>query len=44
MLIKAKLQLQKKKLFDLVQELQKKNKAERKKIYELIQKMDKQID
>ena len=44
MLIKAKLQLFKKQLFDFVQELQKKDKAGRKLIYEQILKLDKQID
>ena len=43
-LIKARLQLTKKRLFKYIQELQKKDKDERKEIYELIKSLDKSID
>ena len=44
MLVKARLQLTKKRLFDYIQELQTKSQDERKAIFELITQLDKQID
>ena len=44
MLIKARLEHNKKRLFDYIQDLQKKPLAERKKIYDEIRALDKQID